>query len=223
MEALADAASASRRSVSTKSPMSRNPSLSGHSTAQTQQACASPTYTARSLGASTAHIAVALVPRTQTDEDRLPDALHKLVQEDPSVVVDYDAVDPRLGSLGDFVEFVRTARDRGLRVIADLVVNHTSQEHPWFQSARADPKSPWRDWYVWRDEIPHDGPEGLVFPDVEDSNWEWDEKAGQYYLHRFYKHQPDLNIANPKVREEIRIEVAPLESSTMLVAWCSAK
>jgi glycosidase len=102
------------------------------------------------------------------------------------------------------VEFVRTARDRGLRVIADLVVNHTSEEHPWFQSARADPKSPYRDWYVWRDEIPHDGPDGLVFPNVEDSNWEWDEKAKQYYLHRFYKHQPDLNIANPKVREEIR-------------------
>jgi trehalose synthase len=125
-------------------------------------------------------------------------------RDDGYDVTDYYAVDPRLGSLGDFVEFERIARDRGLRVIADLVVNHTSEEHPWFQSARADPKSPYRDWYVWCDEIPHDGPEGLVFPNVEDSNWEWDEKAGQYYLHRFYKHQPDLNIANPKVREEIR-------------------
>jgi trehalose synthase len=125
-------------------------------------------------------------------------------RDDGYDVTDYYGVDPRLGSLGDFVEFVRTARDRGMRVIADLVVNHTSKEHPWFQSARADPKSPWRDWYVWRDEIPHDGPEGLVFPNVEDSNWEWDDKAKQYYLHRFYKHQPDLNIANPRVREEIR-------------------
>jgi glycosidase len=63
---------------------------------------------------------------------------------------------------------------------------------------------PFRDWYVWRDEIPEGGPDGLVFPDEEDSNWEWDEQAGQYYLHRFYKHQPDLNIANPRVREEVR-------------------
>ena len=124
-------------------------------------------------------------------------------RDDGYDVTDYYTVDPRLGSLGDFVEFIRTARDRGIRVIADLVVNHTSSEHPWFQSARSDPKSPFRDWYVWRDEIPEDGPEGLVFPDEEDSNWEWDDAAGQYYLHRFYKHQPDLNIANPKVREEI--------------------
>ncbi len=125
-------------------------------------------------------------------------------RDDGYDVTDYYAVDRRLGSLGDFVEFVRTARDRGIRVIADLVVNHTSKEHPWFQAARADRSSPYRDWYVWRDTIPEDGPEGLVFPDKEDSNWEWDEEAKQYYLHRFYKHQPDLNIANPRVREEIR-------------------
>ncbi len=125
-------------------------------------------------------------------------------RDDGYDVTDYYAVDRRLGTLGDFVEFVRTARDRGIRVIADLVVNHTSKEHPWFQSARADRASPYRDWYVWRDTIPEDGPDGLVFPDQEDSNWEWDEAAEQYYLHRFYKHQPDLNIANPQVREEIR-------------------
>jgi trehalose synthase len=125
-------------------------------------------------------------------------------RDDGYDITDYYTVDPRLGSLGDFVEFVRTARDRGIRVIADLVVNHTSREHPWFQSARADRSSPYRDWYVWRDMIPETGPDGLVFPDQETSNWEWDEQAGQYYLHRFYKHQPDLNIANPKVREEIR-------------------
>ena len=119
-------------------------------------------------------------------------------------ITDYYSVDPRFGSLGDLVELVRTARDRGILVIADLVVNHTSNRHPWFKSARADRNSPYRDWYVWRDEIPEHGPEGLVFPDKEDSNWEWDEQAGQYFLHRFYVHQPDLNIGNPEVRDEIR-------------------
>jgi trehalose synthase len=125
-------------------------------------------------------------------------------RDDGYDITDYYAVDSRLGSLGDFVEFARTARDRGMRVIADLVVNHTSDQHPWFQSARSDSNSPYRSWYVWRDEVPKGGPDGLVFPDEEVSNWEWDSEAGQYYLHRFYKHQPDLNIANPKVREEIR-------------------
>ncbi|HET9671678.1 MAG TPA: alpha-amylase family glycosyl hydrolase, partial [Actinomycetota bacterium] len=107
------------------------------------------------------------------------------------------------GSLGDFVEFVRTAKDRGLRVIADLVCNHTSAEHPWFRSARADPESPFRDFYVWADEPPARPKDEVVFPDAEDSIWTFDEKAGQYYLHHFYSHQPDLNIANPRVREEI--------------------
>ncbi|EWY37669.1 hypothetical protein N825_16590 [Skermanella stibiiresistens SB22] len=119
-------------------------------------------------------------------------------------ITDYYSVDPRLGSLGDFVELVRLANDRGMRVIADLVVNHTSRDHPWFQSARSDPKSPYRDWYVWSDQIPEgDKQSGLVFPDKEDSNWEWDDQAKQYFLHRFYKYQPDLNISNPAVRDEI--------------------
>lgn len=125
-------------------------------------------------------------------------------RDDGYDIIDYYSVDPLLGNMGEFVEFVRTARDRGIRVIADLVVNHTSKEHPWFKSARSDRNSPYRDWYIWSDDIPEDGPSGLVFPDQENSNWEWEEEAGQYYLHRFYKHQPDLNIANPKVREEIR-------------------
>ncbi|WEX08047.1 alpha-amylase family protein [Chelativorans sp. AA-79] len=125
-------------------------------------------------------------------------------RDDGYDIIDYYSVDPLLGNMGEFVEFVRTARDRGMRVIADLVVNHTSKEHPWFKSARSDRNSPYRDWYIWSDEIPEGGPSDLVFPDKENSNWEWDEEAGQYYLHRFYKHQPDLNIANPKVREEIR-------------------
>ncbi len=119
-------------------------------------------------------------------------------------IIDYYGIDPRYGSLGDFVEFLRTARDRGIRVIADLVVNHTSAEHPWFKAARSDKNSPFRNWYVWSDKVPDGASEGLVFPDKETSNWELDKESGQYYLHRFYKHQPDLNIANPAVREEIR-------------------
>jgi trehalose synthase len=124
-------------------------------------------------------------------------------RDDGYDITDFYSVDPRLGTLGDFVEFVRTARDRGMRVIADLVVNHTSDEHPWFQSARSSRDSLHRDWYVWRDEPPKDGPQGIVFPDKEKSLWELDPRTGQYYLHRFYKHQPDLNVANPEVRDEI--------------------
>jgi maltose alpha-D-glucosyltransferase/alpha-amylase len=117
-------------------------------------------------------------------------------------ISDFYGVDPRLGTLGDLVEFLRAARERGIRVIADLVVNHTSDQHPWFQSARADPGSPFRDFYVWADEQP-DGPKDVVFPDAEDSNWDYDEVAGKWFLHRFYSHMPDLNIANPRVRDEI--------------------
>jgi maltose alpha-D-glucosyltransferase/alpha-amylase len=124
-------------------------------------------------------------------------------RDDGYDIIDYYGVDRHLGTLGDFVEFMRIARDRGLKVIADLVVNHTSREHPWFQAARTDRSSPYHDFYVWRDEPPEDKPKDLVFPDQEDSNWEWDEKAGRYFLHRFYKHQPDLNIVHPAVREEI--------------------
>ena len=119
-------------------------------------------------------------------------------------VIDYYAVDPRLGTLGDFVEFLRAARERGMRVIIDLVVNHTSDQHLWFQSARTDPQSPYRDYYVWSQDEPEDIHEGMVFPGVQDAVWTHDEQAGAWYLHRFYKHQPDLNIANPAVREEIK-------------------
>jgi maltose alpha-D-glucosyltransferase/alpha-amylase len=117
-------------------------------------------------------------------------------------ISDFYGVDPRLGTLGDLVEFLRAARERGIRVIADLVVNHTSDQHPWFQSARADERSPFRDFYVWADEQP-EGPPGVVFPDAEDSNWDYDEVAGKWFLHRFYSHMPDLNIANPRVRDEV--------------------
>jgi trehalose synthase len=124
-------------------------------------------------------------------------------RDDGYDIADYCGVDPRLGSLGDVVEFLRSARERGIRVIADLVVNHTSVDHPWFQAARADRNSRYRDFYIWADEPPADGPKDIVFPGQETSNWEYDEVAGQYYLHRFYKSMPDLNITNPKARDEI--------------------
>jgi trehalose synthase len=124
-------------------------------------------------------------------------------RDDGYDITDFYGVDARLGTHGDLVELITLARDRGMRVIADLVVNHTSNQHPWFTSARSSVDSPYREWYVWRDEPPADGPKGVVFPDQEDSLWQYDEEAGQYYLHRFYKYQPDLDIANPEVREEI--------------------
>ena len=119
-------------------------------------------------------------------------------------ISDYYSVDPRLGSLGDFVNFTRAARNRGLRVIIDLVVNHTSIDHPWFQAARKSKDSPYRDWYVWSKDKPADAEKGIVFPGVQESTWTWDEEAEEYYFHRFYKFQADLNITNPAVREEIQ-------------------
>jgi len=125
-------------------------------------------------------------------------------RDDGYDLTDHYAIDERLGTFGDFTQFMRTARDRGIRVIADLVVNHTSSDHPWFRSARQDPGSRYRDYYVWQDEIPEEGPHGVVFPGVQESTWTWDDVAGQYYHHRFMEHQPDLNVANTAVREEIR-------------------
>ncbi len=118
-------------------------------------------------------------------------------------VQDYYGVDPRLGTLGDFVEFMHQARERGIRVLLDLVVNHTSTQHPWFQAARQSRDSPYRDFYVWSDTLPANAHEGMVFPGYQDAVWTWDDAAGAYYFHRFYAHQPDLNISNPRVREEI--------------------
>jgi trehalose synthase len=117
-------------------------------------------------------------------------------------VSDFYGVDPAVGTHGDLVELVRAARDRGIRVVVDLVVNHTSDQHPWFLSARSSRDSPYRDYYVWRDEIP-ENPRESMFPGVEDGVWEWDEKTEQYYLHSFYHHQPDLNVENEKVQEEL--------------------
>ena len=124
-------------------------------------------------------------------------------RDDGYDITDYYGVDSRLGSLGDFVALVRTAKDRGLRVIIDLVVNHTSDRHPWFRAARASRTSEFRDFYVWADKPPDKPKTEVVFPDAEDTIWSYDDKAGQYYLHHFYSHQPDLNIGSPRVREEI--------------------
>ena len=118
-------------------------------------------------------------------------------------ITDYYNVDPRLGTLGDFAEFTHMAHNHGLRVIIDLVINHTSNEHPWFQQARQDPDSRYRNYYVWPIDPPDD-PVGVVFPGSQENTWTYDEVAGQYYFHRFYRHQPDLNIANEDVQEEIR-------------------
>jgi len=118
-------------------------------------------------------------------------------------VTDYYAVDPRFGTLGDFVEFTHQADQRGMRVIIDLVVNHTSNEHPWFQAARRDPQSKYRDWYVWSKKKPARSNEGMVFPGVQKSTWDYDDIAKAWYFHRFYDFQPDLNTSNPMVQAEI--------------------
>ena len=124
-------------------------------------------------------------------------------RDDGYDVADYYGVDPRYGTLGDFVEFTQGCRQRGLRVLIDLVVNHTSDQHPWFQQARKDPKSKYRDWYVWSKKKPRDANKGMVFPGVQKSTWNYDPVAKEWYFHRFYDFQPDLNTTNPAVREEI--------------------
>ncbi|WP_431915585.1 alpha-amylase family protein [Micromonospora wenchangensis] len=125
-------------------------------------------------------------------------------QDDGYDATDFYNVDPRLGTLGDFAELLHQAQNRGIRVIIDLVVNHTSDQHPWFQSARSSPDSPYRDWYVWADHEPADRHQGMVFPGEQHETWSYDRTAKAWYYHRFYKFQPDLNIENPKVREEIK-------------------
>jgi trehalose synthase len=124
-------------------------------------------------------------------------------RDDGYDITDFFGVDPRLGSLGDFVELVRTARSRGIRVIVDFVMNHTSDQHPWFKSARRSVDDPYRQYYVWSAKKPPSGRKEVVFPDKEDSIWERDEKTAEWFLHHFYRTQPDLNVANPDVQDQI--------------------
>jgi maltose alpha-D-glucosyltransferase / alpha-amylase len=119
-------------------------------------------------------------------------------------IADFYGVDPRLGDLGDFVAFSHQCKLHGIRVIVDLVINHTSDRHPWFQQARADASSRFRDYYVWSAKKPRGAHKGMVFPGVQQSIWTRDKKAGAYYFHRFHEFQPDLNLSNPAVRDEIR-------------------
>ncbi len=119
-------------------------------------------------------------------------------------ISDYYGVDPRHGSSGDFVEFMHQAKRRGIRVLIDLVLNHTSDQHRWFQDARRNKKSPYRDWYVWNKQKPKNWNEGMVFPGVQEATWTLDKEAKEYYFHRFYEYQPDLNTNNPEVRIEMR-------------------
>lgn len=119
-------------------------------------------------------------------------------------ITDFLSVDPRYGSIGHFVEFLQAADERGIRVIIDLVLNHTSMEHPWFQEARRNPASRYRDYYIWRDEKPANPHQDVIFVHHQNGNWAFDETAGKYYYHTFYEHQADLNLSNPDVQEEIR-------------------
>ena len=124
-------------------------------------------------------------------------------RDDGYDISNYYEVGSRYGTLGEFVEFTHAAKQRGIRVIIDLVVNHTSDEHPWFQEARRDPASPYRNWYVWAKKKPRDSNKGMVFPGVQKSTWSYDSVARAWYFHRFYDFQPDLNTSNPEVQAEI--------------------
>lgn len=125
------------------------------------------------------------------------------LKDDGYDISDYYHIHPDYGSLEDFKHLLVEAHRRGLRVITDLVMNHTSDAHPWFQAARSDRRSPYRDYYVWSDDDQRYSQARIIFLDTEKSNWTWDPLAGQYYWHRFYASQPDLNFDHPAVQEEM--------------------
>jgi maltose alpha-D-glucosyltransferase/alpha-amylase len=125
------------------------------------------------------------------------------LKDDGYDVADFYNIHPDYGTLEDFKELITEAHRRSIRVITDFVLNHTSDQHPWFQAARADRNSPYRDYYVWSDTKDKYADARIIFIDTEDSNWTWDEVAGQYFWHRFYSSQPDLNYDNPAVQEEM--------------------
>jgi len=116
-------------------------------------------------------------------------------------IADYTSILDEFGHIGDFVELVESAHERGIRVIADLVINHTSDAHPWFQASRTDPDGPYGDFYVWSDTDDRYRDARVIFVDTEHSNWTFDQVRGQYYWHRFFAHQPDLNFDNPRVQD----------------------
>ena len=126
------------------------------------------------------------------------------LRDDGYDISDYTSINPIYGSLDDFRRFVEEAHKRNIRVLTELVVNHTSDQHPWFQRARRAPKgSPERNYYVWSDTDEQYAGTRIIFVDTEKSNWTFDPVAGQYYWHRFFAHQPDLNLDNPEVLEAI--------------------
>jgi maltose alpha-D-glucosyltransferase / alpha-amylase len=116
-------------------------------------------------------------------------------------IADFMSILPEFGNIGDFVDLVEQAHERGIRVIADLVMNHTSDQHPWFQASRSEPDGPFGDFYVWSDTDDRYSEARVIFVDTEQSNWTFDQVRGQYYWHRFFSHQPDLNYENPKVQD----------------------
>jgi len=125
------------------------------------------------------------------------------LRDDGYDIADYSNVAEIYGDLDDLRSLIKTAHALNIRIIMDLVLNHTSDEHPWFKSSRSDRNSPYRDYYVWSDTDQKYTDTRIIFLDTEPSNWTWDEKTGQYYWHRFYASQPDLNFDNPKVQEEM--------------------
>ncbi len=125
------------------------------------------------------------------------------LRDDGYDISDYRSVNPTYGTLDDFKAFLQAAHQRGIRVIIEMVLNHTSDQHPWFQESRSSRDNPRRDWYVWSDTDTKYKGTRIIFLDTELSNWGWDPVSKQYYWHRFFSHQPDLNYDNPQVREEM--------------------
>ncbi|PYX50502.1 MAG: maltose alpha-D-glucosyltransferase [Acidobacteria bacterium] len=125
------------------------------------------------------------------------------LRDDGYDIADYYSVHSSYGRLDDFREFLKAAHDRGIRVIIEMVLNHTSEQHPWFQESRSSQDNPRRDWYVWSDTDTRYKGARIIFLDTEMSNWAWDPISKSYYWHRFFSHQPDLNYDNPAVRQEM--------------------
>lgn len=126
------------------------------------------------------------------------------LKDDGYDVADFYGIHPDIGTLGDFQEFTKEVHKRGMKVIADMIFNHVSSEHLWFQDARSDPESAKRDWFVWSDTDKKYEGARIIFIDTETSNWTWDPVAKQYFWHRFFSNQPDLNFDNPQVRDEMK-------------------